>query len=147
MSKQSHNVTHLNNQYVSEFNYQQKLKQQRKKHLRRRLLAISIVGFILLLIPTVPLVRDYFSARQFEAEKVEAAEQLAELEGYQEDLEYYIDLLNDDEYVAKLARSEYYLSQDDEVIFNLPEEYIPDHQRVIEEFHEEEAAESAEDES
>lgn len=147
MSKQSHNVTRLNNQYVSEFNYQQKLKQQRKKHLRRRLLAISIVGFILLLIPTVPLVRDYFSARQFEAEKVEAAEQLAELEGYQEDLEYYIDLLNDDEYVAKLARSEYYLSQDDEVIFNLPEEYIPDHQRVIEEFHEEEAAESAEDES
>lgn len=29
--------------------------------------------------------------------------------------------LNDDEYIAKLARSEYFLSQDGEIIFNIPE--------------------------
>lgn len=59
MSKSLNNVTHLNNQYISEFNYQQKLKQQRKKHLRRRMIFILIVGFVILLIPTVPLVRNY----------------------------------------------------------------------------------------
>lgn len=146
MSKSLNNVTHLNNQYISEFNYQQKLKQQRKKHLRRRMIFILVVGFVILLIPTVPLVRNYLSVKNFEAEKVEATEQLAELEEYQDNLEYYIDLLNDDEYVAKLARSEYYLSQDDEVVFNLSESYLPDHQRVIEEFHEKQAK-AAEDES
>lgn len=146
MSKSSRNVTHLNNQYISKLNYQQQLKQQRKKYLRRRLIIISIVGFVLLLIPTVPLVRDYLSVRNLKSEKVEATEQLAELEEYQDDLEYYIDLLNDDEYVAKLARSEYYLSQEDEVVFNLPEGYLPDHQRLIDEFHEKQAK-VAEDES
>ncbi len=145
MSKSLHNVTHLNNQYISEFNHQQKLK-QRKKYLRRRMISIMLVGFVILLIPTVPLVRNYLSVRNFEAEKVEATEQLSELEEYQDNFEYYIDLLNDDEYVAKLARSEYYLSQDDEVVFNLPESYLPDHQRVIEEFHEKQVK-AAEDES
>ncbi|MCP6347103.1 septum formation initiator family protein, partial [Klebsiella pneumoniae] len=31
-------------------------------------------------------------------------------------------LLKDDEYVAKLARSRYYLSKDGEVIFSVPED-------------------------
>lgn len=97
---------------------------------------ILAVGSIMLIMPAISLGKDLLRKRDFDAQKVQATEQLADLETYQDDLEYYIDLLNDEEYVAKLARSEYYLSKDDEVVFNLPEDYIPDHQRVIDEFHE-----------
>lgn len=37
-------------------------------------------------------------------------------------LENQANLLKDEEYVAKLARSRYYLSQDGEIIFSLPED-------------------------
>lgn len=133
------NITQLNNDYTSQYNQQQSLKQKRRTYLKRRLMMLLAVGFVILIIPTVSLVKNYLQVREINAAKEESQEELVALENYQSDLEYYIDLLNDEEYVAKLARSEYYLSKEDEVIFNLPEDYIPDHQRVIEEFHQEES--------
>lgn len=147
MAKKSHNVRHLQNQYVSDYNRAKDLERKRKKYKRRRLGFIAIVGFILLLIPTVPLVGDYMRVREFESQKVQAADHLQDLEDYQEDLEYYVSLLEDEDYVAKLARSEYYLSGEDEIIFNLPEDYIPDHQRVIDEFHEEQRQKQAQEDT
>ena len=47
--------------------------------------------------------------------------QLAKLEKEQRLLEEEIVKLNDDEYIAKFARKEYFLSDDGEIIFNLPE--------------------------
>lgn len=138
MSRKQENIRHLQNNYVNEYNRQLDLKRQRKKYLRRRLGLISLVGFFLLLIPAIPLVGDYMRVRDFESQRAEAAQELEKVEDYQDDLEYYVSLLEDDEYVAKLARSEYYLSDDDEIIFNLPEGYLPDHLRVIEEFHDQE---------
>ena len=38
------------------------------------------------------------------------------------DLKEQIKRLNDKEYIEKLARSEYFLSNDGEIIFKLPEE-------------------------
>ncbi|EFS04534.1 DivIC family protein, partial [Listeria seeligeri FSL S4-171] len=40
----------------------------------------------------------------------------------EEALNNQIKKLHDDDYIAKLARSEYYLSKDGEIIFNIPEE-------------------------
>ena len=48
-------------------------------------------------------------------------ETLAKLERKQMILENEIVKLNDDEYIAKLARSEYFLSDKGEIIFNIPE--------------------------
>ena len=39
-----------------------------------------------------------------------------------QNLKVQVGLLQDDEYVAKLARSRYYLSKDGELIFSLPED-------------------------
>lgn len=136
MSNNRTNITHLTNQATSEYNRQQDLLMRKRRHLKKRMQMILAVGSIMLIMPAISLGKDLLRKRDFDAQKVQATEQLADLETYQDDLEYYIDLLNDEEYVAKLARSEYYLSKDDEVVFNLPEDYIPDHQRVIDEFHE-----------
>ncbi|RSK25496.1 septum formation initiator family protein [Bacillus sp. HMF5848] len=48
--------------------------------------------------------------------------ELKELEKEQKSLEQEIVKLQDEEYVAKLARKEYFLSKDGEIIFNLPED-------------------------
>ena len=48
-------------------------------------------------------------------------ETLAKLERKQTMLENEIVKLNDDDYIAKLARSEYFLSDKGEIIFNIPE--------------------------
>lgn len=40
----------------------------------------------------------------------------------QDSLNEQIKKLHNDDYIAKLARSEYYLSKDGEIIFNIPEE-------------------------
>lgn len=53
-------------------------------------------------------------------EKVQMEEKLAKLEKEQLILENEIAKLNDDEYIAKLARSEYFLSDKGEIIFNIP---------------------------
>ncbi|MFK4996598.1 septum formation initiator family protein [Bacillus sp. N9] len=48
-------------------------------------------------------------------------ESLAKLEKKQLTLENEIVKLNDDDYIAKLARSEYFLSEKGEIIFNIPD--------------------------
>lgn len=55
-----------------------------------------------------------------EAEKKQLQRQLSGLERQQQILEEEIVKLNDDEYIAKLARKEYFLSEENEIIFNLP---------------------------
>ena len=54
-------------------------------------------------------------------EKVKLEETLAKLEKKQQILENEIIKLNDDEYIGKFARSEYFLSDIGEVIFNIPD--------------------------
>jgi cell division protein DivIC len=54
-------------------------------------------------------------------EKKKLEEQLIILEKQRQILEEEVVKLNDDEYVAKLARKEYFLSEDNEIIFNLPQ--------------------------
>jgi cell division protein DivIC len=57
-----------------------------------------------------------------QAEKERLEQKLAGLQKKQEILDEEIVKLNDDEYIAKLARKEYFLSEKNEIIFNLPKE-------------------------
>jgi len=43
------------------------------------------------------------------------------LKNQQNSLKQEISNLNDDDYIAKLARKEYFLSNKDEIIFNIPD--------------------------
>lgn len=48
--------------------------------------------------------------------------QLAELKKQEDILKEDIVKLNDDDYIAKLARKEYFFSEKNEIIFNIPED-------------------------
>lgn len=126
-------VTRLNNHYTENKTLQSIRDYKRKKFVKRRTTAILLSGLFLTGLVTAPLVRNHYRISDLEEERVLAMEELESLELHQDDLEYYIGLLENEEYVAKLARSEYYLTQENEIVFSLPEDRNLEHQRVVDE--------------
>lgn len=64
---------------------------------------------------------------QEKEDRKEVVEQeLAKLEKEQQRLEEEIVKLNDDDYIAKIARRDYFMSEEDEIIFNIPDDSSSD---------------------
>lgn len=91
---------------------------KRSVHGQRRLTIIA-AGLILMVIFGVKSIRNYTSAASLNDELLVAQETLELSQQYQTELQESIRLLEDEEYVANLARNEYYLTDEDEVVFNI----------------------------
>lgn len=78
---------------------------------------IAIVGSLIL-----QIVGQINQAGKIEAQIVEAKKEEAKVKQEQKSLVQQVELLQQDDYVAKLARSEYYLSKSGEIIFNTPDD-------------------------
>lgn len=94
----------------------------RRKRLIRRLTFFCLLVVVAAYIMISTLVSQAASLEKKEAEKEKVQQELAELETNQEIFKEEIIKLNDDEYIAKLARRDYFLSEDNEIIFNIPED-------------------------
>lgn len=95
---------------------------KRKRTIRRRLTVTLIVGLSLIVLATIPVIRNIQLADQFDQESLGLEKELETRENEKEMLEYKLSLLEDEEYVAKLARKELNLSQVNEILINLPED-------------------------
>ncbi|MBS4193415.1 septum formation initiator family protein [Bacillus sp. FJAT-49705] len=95
----------------------------RKRKLLFRRLAIFFIGaaFISFLMIST-LVSQSAALEEKNEEKKQLKNELASLQKKEVELEEEIVKLNDDEYIAKLARKDYFLSEENETIFKLPEE-------------------------
>ena len=78
---------------------------------------IAIAGSLLL-----QIVGQLNQAGKIEAQIVEAKKEELKVKEQQKSLVQQVELLQQDDYVAKLARSEYYLSKSGEIIFNTPDD-------------------------
>ena len=78
---------------------------------------IAIAGSLIL-----QIVGQMNQASKIEAQIVEAKKEEAKVKEQQKSLLQQVELLQKDDYVAKLARSEYYLSKSGEIIFNTPDD-------------------------
>ena len=78
---------------------------------------IAIAGSLLL-----QIVGQLNQAGKIEAQIVEAKKEESKVKEQQKSLVQQVELLQQDDYVAKLARSEYYLSKSGEIIFNTPDD-------------------------
>ncbi|MBS4221082.1 septum formation initiator family protein [Bacillus sp. FJAT-49711] len=114
-------ITSLETNYMKQQEVIMRRSAKRKKLLIRRLsiFLILTVALSYLIISTFIFRSDVLEAKKKEEAKLEKA--LAELERKQSSLENEIVKLNDDDYIAKLARSEYFLSEKGEIIFNIPD--------------------------
>ncbi|HEY4554028.1 MAG TPA: septum formation initiator family protein [Bacillaceae bacterium] len=114
-------IASLETNYMKQQEMAMRKAARRRKLLYRRLSVFLIltVAVSYLLISTLVSRNAVLEAKKQERAKLE--QKLATLEKKQSMLENEIVKLNDDEYIAKLARSEYFLSDKGEVIFNIPE--------------------------
>ena len=78
---------------------------------------IAIAGSLLL-----QIVGQLNQAGKIEAQIVEAKKEELKVKEQQKSLVQQVELLQQDDYVAKLARSEYYLSKSGDIIFNTPDD-------------------------
>ncbi|HLS20491.1 MAG TPA: septum formation initiator family protein [Bacillota bacterium] len=114
-------VTKLESNYMEQYEAHMKRQQRRRKKLVRRLVTASIITAII-----VGFLTSYHvNQRLLYAKKANEYEQMqAELETLKSEqvaLEEEIELLNNDDYVLEIARSNYFYSKKGELLFKLPD--------------------------
>ncbi len=112
----------LENKYLMEQEASARSTVRRRKLLVRRLSVFLVFTIVICVLLISTLVSRESALKAKKEEKALAEAKLAKLEKRQLMLENEILKLNDDEYIAKLARSEYFLSDKGEIIFNIPKE-------------------------
>lgn len=115
------NYTKLDNDYVRKADKAINLKVQSRKRKIRRIVFFAVVPVIIICILFNVLAHQNEALEEKEKKKVEVEHQLAKLKEEQEQLNLEITQLEDDEYIAKILRKEYFLSEEGEIIFVIPE--------------------------
>ncbi|MGG0719540.1 septum formation initiator family protein [Robertmurraya massiliosenegalensis] len=120
MNKRS--VTKLQSEYVKQHERNEVRASRRRKLLIRRLSMFFVLASIVSYFMISTLISQASSLEEIKAEQEQLNEELAGLKKKETILKEEIVKLNDDEYIAKLARKDYFLSEEGEVIFNIPKE-------------------------
>lgn len=115
-------IATLETNYMKQQEMQQRKNQKRKKLLFRRLTAFLILTVALTYLVCSSYISKTKLLEEMEREKAELKQTLAELQKQQAYLENEIVKLNDDEYIGKLARSEYFFSDEGEIVFTIPKD-------------------------
>ena len=113
------NVTQLNTEYVSMQQNMQENSKRKRIGLIRRLTAFGLLVLTVSIIMISTLISQASAISSKEKEKAELTEQLAQLERKEKDLREEVVKLNDEEYIKKIARRDYFLSEEGEIIFNV----------------------------
>ncbi|WP_409296422.1 FtsB family cell division protein [Peribacillus sp. SCS-26] len=114
------NVSKIDTDYVTQQEKQIQTVERRKRGLIRRLTAFGVIAAVLSCLLISTLVSQAAVLEQKKEQRTKLKGDLSRLEKREKDLKDEIVKLNDDEYIAKLARRDYFLSDKGEIIFNLP---------------------------
>lgn len=120
MNKRS--VTKLQSEYVKQHERNEVSASRRRKLLIRRLVMFCVLASIISYFMISTLISQASSLEEVKVEQKQLNEELSGLKKKETILKEEIVKLNDDEYIAKLARKDYFLSEEGEVIFNIPKE-------------------------
>ncbi|MEH7886619.1 septum formation initiator family protein [Bacillus sp. JJ1609] len=116
------NISKIENQYVQQREIAGIAESRKRKLLFRRLAVFALFASVISYLMISTFISQSASLENKKADKEKLEQKLASLEKKQEILDEEIVKLNDDEYIAKLARKEYFLSEKNEIIFNLPKD-------------------------
>ncbi|ARJ51050.1 FtsB family cell division protein [Staphylococcus lutrae] len=113
-------IQNIGNQYTSQKNAKKKNHERRKKVVKKRVSVFGgiLLGIIILLL--VMLVLQLKGNHDASVERQAKEEEYQKLQDKEIELKEQLNNLNDEAYVEKIARDEYYLSNDGEIIFKLP---------------------------
>lgn len=116
------NIARIENQYVQQREKAGIAESRKRKLLFRRLAVFALFASVISYLMISTYISQSAALEKKQTEKDQLEQKLASLQKKQEILDEEIVKLNDDEYIAKLARKEYFLSEKNEIIFNLPKE-------------------------
>ncbi|MEK5330489.1 MULTISPECIES: FtsB family cell division protein [unclassified Lysinibacillus] len=115
------NYTKLDNDYVRNTDKAMNRKVQSRKRKMRRIVFFAIVPVVIIAFLINILVHQSETLAEKEKKKQEATQHLVKVKDEQDSLNLKIKQLEDDEYIAKLLRKEYFLSEEGEIIFIIPD--------------------------
>lgn len=122
MTKRKKTVLRMQSEYIDEYHAQIDRKKRRKKGLIRRLIAMSAVMLLLVGV----MVYYHVSQRILYSEKQEQYEtlqsEMIQLKKEEKELLEEINLLSDDEYILDIARTNYFLTKEGELIFQIQDD-------------------------
>lgn len=113
-------VVRMINNYTKKRDTEKKVRQGENRVARRRTM---LFGSIMLLVAGILLIVSFNQKNQnqlLQEELVQTEEVMDERISQEKDLEQQIKQLNDEDYIARIARSEFFFSEEGEIIFNLP---------------------------
>lgn len=119
--KSSTTVASIETEYVRSLQKKEMWRNKQKKRLRKKMFLYALVAFVVFGGLTNMYIQQQQTLEKKEQEKVETLAKLEEVKDEQALLKRQLVKLDDEEYIAKLARKEYFLSDKNEIIFSLPE--------------------------
>ncbi|KKI91588.1 hypothetical protein WQ54_13820 [Bacillus sp. SA1-12] len=112
-------ITELQSQYMQQQERQQQLSKRRKRGLFRRLALLGLLAVISSVVMITTIYNQQSTIDEKLAEQQKLEKKLSGLKQEEKILREEIVKLNDDEYIAKIARRDYFLSDENEIIFNI----------------------------
>jgi cell division protein DivIC len=113
------NIAQLQNEYKEQMERKQEYYKRRRRGLYRRLTAFGILVLLASVLIASSLYSHTSALNVKESKKEELAAELKSIKNKKADLEEEITKLNDEDYIIELARRDYYLSKDNEIIFKI----------------------------
>ncbi len=111
-------VKNINNDYTK----QNRIKVKSSRVVRKRMSVFGGVLVAILLFLTILLIVQLQQNKELKQAQDAKTEELARLKDKEIALKEKLKQLNNKEYITKIARSEYFLSNDGEIIFKIPDE-------------------------
>ncbi|WP_439144846.1 septum formation initiator family protein [Virgibacillus profundi] len=115
-------VTRLDSNYMQQYDVYLERQKRKKQRLIRRLVLFSMIVVITIGAMTAYHVKQRVLQSEKEEQYQQLEEELASLQHQETNLKEEIELLNNEEYILEIARTNYFLSKEGELIFKIPEE-------------------------
>ncbi|WP_416887337.1 FtsB family cell division protein [Listeria monocytogenes] len=122
MKKAKSKVARIENRYIKDTATMKKTRSRRRIALFRRLAFMAIIFAVVGGLLTITYTKQVLTLKEKKEKQVQVDKKMVAMKDEQDSLNEQIKKLHNDDYITKLARSEYYLSKDGEIIFNIPEE-------------------------
>jgi cell division protein DivIC len=116
-------ISRIDNDYVRAHDaakQQERAHQTRRRVHKRRMIVMLLLLAVVCVVGAVRLHNLSVQQRSADVQLRQAKSKLAKVKDEKQSLKVQVDQLNNEDYLAKLVRSQYYVSKKGEIIFTLP---------------------------
>ncbi|MFC4403586.1 FtsB family cell division protein [Gracilibacillus xinjiangensis] len=122
MAHPTSNVSKIHEAYIEQHKAYERRQNERKKRLFRRISLFFLIVMIIAISLTTYHITQRIALKDLQTEYREKSEQLVNLQQEHKELTEEVNLLNDEEYLLQIAKTNYFFTEEGEIVFKLPEE-------------------------